>query len=464
MTPSLIAGSFRDPSGFVYTRDGALLRQVNRCFGDEFDAFVASGLYDELVDAELLIPHRVAPLALAARDEAHAVLEPEQVPFISYPYEWAFGQLRDAALLTLEIQRRALARGFTLRDASAYNVQFRGARPVFIDTLSFERHRDGRPWSAYKQFCEHFLAPLALMSRRDVRLGHLLRRFLDGVPLELASAMLPVSSWASVGLLIHVHLHARAQRRYEDASVASVAKGRAIGTTALGALVNSLDATVRDLQWKPEGTTWADYTSDTNYTDQAARAKRDLVARFLEHARPATVWDLGANTGDYSRLARQSARTVISFDIDPAAVERNYLRARADGDRGLLPLLMDITNPSPAQGWGHAERMSLAERGPADVVMALALVHHLAIGGNVPLASIARCFAGLGERLIIELVPKADSQVQRLLRNRPDIFPEYTREGFERAFLERFRILEVQPVEGSERWLYMMVRREESTS
>jgi SAM-dependent methyltransferase len=302
------------------------------------------------------------------------------------------------------------------------------------------------------------------MSRRDVRLGHLLRRFLDGVPLELASAMLPVSSWASVGLLIHVHLHARAQRRYEDASVASVAKGRAIGTTALGALVNSLDATVRDLQWKPEGTTWADYTSDTNYTDQAARAKRDLVARFLEHARPATVWDLGANTGDYSRLARQSARTVISFDIDPAAVERNYLRARADGDRGLLPLLMDITNPSPAQGWGHAERMSLAERGPADVVMALALVHHLAIGGNVPLASIARCFAGLGERLIIELVPKADSQVRRLLRNRPDIFPEYTREGFERAFLERFRILEVQPVEGSERWLYMMVRRQESAS
>ena len=457
----VVAGSFRDPSGFVFRRGETILRQVNRCFAEEFDAFMASGLYEELVAGELLVPHRGAPLGLAPRSEAYAVLEPELLPFISYPYEWAFGQLHAAALLTLDIQRRALQRGFSLRDASAYNVQFRGARPVFIDTLSFERHREGRPWSAYKQFCEHFLVPLALMSRRDVRLGQLLRRFLDGIPLELGSSMLPAGTWLRPGMLLHVHLHAKAQRRYGDASVSRVAKGRTMATSALLGLVASLEATIRGLRWSAAGTTWADYVSDNNYSERAAGAKRAIIARYVATMRPEVVWDVGANTGEYSRIAREVASTVVAFDLDPAAVEINFQRARTDGDTGLLPLLMDITNPSPAQGWGLAERMSLAERGPADLVMALALVHHLAIAGNVPLPNVARFLATLGPGLIVEFVPKADSQVRRLLLNRPDIFPDYTKDGFERAFAQCFHVRSVDSVEGSERVLYLMERRED---
>jgi hypothetical protein len=192
-----VEGSFRDPGGFVYTRGDTLFRQVNSSFRQPFEAFMGSGLYEELVGDGLLIPHERVGLELSATDDAYAVLRPERVAFISYPYEWSFGQLQDAAILTLEIQKRALARGFTLRDNSAYNIQFQAGKPVLIDTLSFEPHVDGKPWDAYRQFCEHFLVPLALMSTRDVRCGTLLRTYLDGIPLDLGSRLLPRRTWLS---------------------------------------------------------------------------------------------------------------------------------------------------------------------------------------------------------------------------------------------------------------------------
>jgi ribosomal protein L11 methylase PrmA len=380
------------------------------------------------------------------------------VHFISYPYEWSFGQLKDAALMTLELQERALSRGMTLRDASAYNVQFEAGGPVFIDTLSFEPRKEGAPWSAYRQFCEHFLVPLALMSRVDIDLGALQRSNIDGIPLELGNQLLGGRSWRSLGLLFHVRLHAMAQRRYRDKAPSGKA-ARSVTLATVQGLVRSLRSLIERLDWNPGGTEWADYTTDNNYSAEAAQAKQALVTGMLRRRSPATVWDLGANTGDYSRAARTVAARVVSFDIDPAAVERNYRRVRADGETGILPLRMDLTNPSPALGWAHRERQSLEERGPADALLALALVHHLAIGHNLPLERIADGFARLGRALVIEFVPKSDSQVQRMLRSRPDIFPSYTREGFEAAFLKSFAIEAVEPVSGSERVLYLMVPR-----
>lgn len=455
-----VEGSFRDPSGFVYTRDGTLYRQVNQAFREPFEAFLASGLYDELAEADLLIPHRAERLALAASGEAYAVLAPERLGFISYPYEWCFGQLRDAALLTLELQERSLRRGFTLRDASSYNVQFRNGRPIFIDTLSFEPWEAGRPWAAYKQFCEHFLVPLALMARRDIRCGALLRNYLEGIPLDLGSRLLPPRTWLRPGLLLHLHLHATAQGRYAGASVGTRARGRSMSRDAMLGLVGSLRRTTEQLDWLPVGTQWAEYVTDNTYTVAASEAKRETVMRWLRGVEARIVWDLGANTGEYSRAAREVAPTVVAFDLDPAAVERNYRVVRADHQIGLLPLLLDLTNPSPAQGWDHRERLSLEQRGPADVALALALVHHLAIGHNLPLERIARTLARLGRWLVIEFVPKTDSQVKRLLRNRPDIFPGYTRDGFEESFRRHFTIEEVEILPESERELYLMRRCE----
>jgi hypothetical protein len=454
-----VGASFRDPAGFVFESGGRLYRQINRSFAEEFDAFVGGGLYDRLVRDGLLIPHverALSDVASPAPALAHRVVEPERIGFVSYPYEWCFSQLKDAALATLSIQTIALEHGFSLRDASAFNIQFHRGRPVLIDTLSFERYREGEPWVAYRQFCQHFLAPLALAARVDARLPLLARPFIDGIPLDLASRALPAASRLSPALMIHIHLHARSQRRFASSTTI---KKRRVSRLALRGLVDSLAGAVNRLHWTPAGTEWGDYYDQTNYTDAARDRKADVIREFVIQTAPSTVWDLGANTGEFSRAAADRGIATVAFDVDPAAVEKNYRRVREKKETDILPLVMDLTNPSPALGWDHDERASLAGRGPADLVLALALIHHLAISNNVPLSRVARFFARLGRMLVVEFVPKSDSQVQRLLATRADVFPDYHRAGFEAAFAGHFETVDVRAVEGSERSLYLMRRR-----
>lgn len=415
-----------------------------------------SGLYDKLVKAGLLIPHVEVDQPPAETELFHKIIQPERVQFISYPYEWSFNQLKDAALATLSIQRRALKVGMSLKDASAYNIQFVRGKATLIDTLSFEIYKEGQPWVAYRQFCQHFLAPLALMALRDVRLNQLLRVYIDGVPLDLASGLLPSKTRLNFGLLTHIHLHAGAQKRYSGADVKS--RAATMSKQAMTGLIDSLDSTVRNLEWRPGGTEWGNYYEITNYSDAAFEHKKQLVRNWSARIKPALVWDLGANQGVFSRVAAENGAFVVSSDIDPTAVEQNYRQAKTEKMENILPLLLDLTNPSPSIGWANEERDSFGGRGPADMLLALALIHHLAISNNVPLLQIADFFAGLGTWLVIEFVPKADSQVQKLLVSREDIFPNYTPEGFEAAFQQRFRIAEAINVRESERTLYLMER------
>jgi len=452
----LVPGSFRDPHGFVYRHNGVVLRQVNERGRGDYDALMRSGLYETLTSRGELIPHEELEVSAAARPGAYRVLRPEQIPFISYPYEWSFGQLKDAALLTLRLQKAAMDVGLSLRDATSYNVQFHHGRPVWIDTLSFEPLIEGRPWVAYRQFCEFFLAPLALMGQTDVRLQQLLRGYIDGIPIDLAARLLPRTTYLKAGLLTHVHLHGAAQRRHAGSGTPAAKSPPRMSLTALRGLVDSLDRTVQALDWTPTGTVWADYYTDTNYTESAFAHKQALVEQAIDRVAPETVWDLGANDGTFSRLASRKKIRTLAFDVDPAAVEKNYRRVRDDRDEFLLPLLLDLTNPPGGFGWANQERMALTERGPADLVIALALVHHLAIGHNVPLPQVAQFLASLGRTLVVEFVPKADSQVQRMLASRDDIFDGYTQEGFETAFGRWFQILDRTPVGDSQRRLYTM--------
>lgn len=452
-----LSSSFRDPSGFLFQRNGLLLRQVNQVYRENYDMLISSGLYERLVKARKLVPHQEVDASPLQPELAYRVIQPERLAFISYPYEWSFSQLRDAALLTLSIQKTALEAGMSLKDASAYNIQFHNGRPVLIDTLSFEKYPEGKPWVAYKQFCQHFLAPLALASLRDIRLVQMLRVYIDGIPLNLASHLLPGRTRLNFGLLAHIHLHASAQQKYAGQGVRG--QEAQVSKTGLIGLIDSLEKTVRTLKWQPAGTEWGDYYDDTNYSRSAFDKKADMVKDYLERVQPKQVWDLGANTGVFSRIAAQMGALAVSADIDPAAVDKNYREMRKNKETNLLPLLLDLTNPSPSLGWSNEERDSLAQRGPADVVMALALIHHLAISNNVPLEDTAAYFARLGQWLIIEFVPKSDSQVQRLLASREDIFSRYQREGFEQAFQTSFEIRDCQPIEGSERLLYLMERK-----
>ena len=478
------SASFRDPSGFIFYRDGIPYRQVSARFAGEWDAFLSSGLYDRLAADGLLLPHEEVPPDQALTPDAHAVIKPKAVEFISYPYEWSFGQLKDAALLTLRAQALAVERGFTLRDASAFNVQFVEGAPILIDSLSFEPAEAGRPWDAYRQFCQHFLAPLALIAYRDPRLALLLREFVDGIPLDLAAGLLPIRTRLNLGIASHIHLHARAQARSreaaprvrplaehanDDASPAAHAGragtgvtgrgGQRIGQTGRLAILDSLRSTIEKLDWDPQGTTWSGYTRVTSYSETAAASKLAIVERFLRESSGRWVWDLGANTGEFSRLAARLGRSALALDGDAAAVEQAYRQAKRDGEKAVLPLVVDLSSPSPALGWALRERRSILERANADVVVALALVHHLAIGNNVPLEAIAEFFAALGPELIVEFVPKEDPMVAGMLAHRRDVFVDYTIDGFRAAFVPSFTIANEARVGDSARTLFLMRRR-----
>lgn len=450
-----LASSFRDPSGFLFYQDNQIFRQVNLIYKSDYDLLMSSGLYKKLVDEHLLIEHKeVTDQQTSDLANCYKIIQPTKIPFISYPYEWSFSQLKDAALLTLKIQKIAIEHNMSLKDSSAYNVQFLKGKPIFIDTLSFEALRQDRPWVAYKQFCQHFLVPLALMSRTDIRLNKLASIFIDGVPLDLASRLLPARTKLNFSILAHLHLHAQSQQHFANKKI-NQAKIKMSKLALLG-LIDSLQSTVTKLSWRPDGTQWADYYNDTNYTSQSMKEKADLVERLIAKVKPKGVWDLGANDGRFSRVCSQLKIPAIAFDIDPSAVEQNYRIVKKDKETNILPLISDLTNPSPGIGWANNERDSLINRGPTDCALALAIIHHLAISNNLPFSKIAEFMAQICQSLIIEFVPKDDSQVQRLLQNREDIFPNYQQEVFEKEFLEHFQIQETIKIKGTSRTLYLM--------
>lgn len=448
--------SFRDPSGFIFRSAGQVYRAVNELYRDHYETLISSGLYDELCKAGLLISHSEIKSKPVEAPTAFKVILPEQIPFISYPHEWCFSALRDAALLTLAIQRASLKKGMTLKDASAYNVQFLNGKPIFIDTLSFEKIRPGESWVAYRQFCEHFLAPLLLMAKLDVSLGRLLQLNIDGIPLELVVKLLPFRSFLSPRLFFHVYLHAKSKKRYSEKI--NVKKVGQVSPNALHGLIDSLEGAVRGLKLAPPDTEWRDYYQNTNYSAKALEAKENIIEELVSFASPKCVWDLGSNNGAFSRIAAKHAM-VLSIDGDPSAVELNYLNMQRAREGNLLPLIMDLSNLNGGFGFEGRERGSLFERGEADLILALALIHHLAISANLPLSKIARFMRRCGKALIIEFVPKEDSQVKRLLSSRADIFTDYTQPSFEREFNSYFEIVRKVPVIESCRTIYYMIGR-----
>jgi hypothetical protein len=450
-----LSSSFRDPSGFLFFQDGSIYRQINQSYKENYDHLMSSGLYESLVNAGLLIPHQEVGIDYARTDNAYKIIKPELISFISYPYEWCFSQLKDAALTTLKIHKIALESDMVLKDGSAYNIQFIKGKPVLIDTLSFDKYREGETWVAYRQFCQHFLIPLALMSYKDIRLNQLLRIYIDGIPLDLGSLLLPFRTRLKFSILSHIHLQAKSQAHFADKAEVNTS-GRKMSRLAFRALAESLESAIKKLKWRPKGTEWGDYYDDTNYSSDAFQEKKQRITEFLDKIGPQVVWDLGANTGFFSRIASDLGIQTFSFDIDPACVEKNYLECGKKEETHILPLVIDLANPSPGIGWENQERMSFLERGPADTVLALALIHHLAISNNLPLDRIANFFSKVCRSLIIEFVPKNDSQVKRLLVVREDVFPDYTQESFERSFGNYFSIQSSVKIENTERTLYLM--------
>ncbi len=452
----ILPSSFRDKSGFLFYREGSLYRQVNISYKENYELLMNSGIYDLLVKNKLLIPHTEVKIDSEQKNIAYKIINPQSIPFISYPYEWCFSQLKDAALLTLKIQKIIFEHGMTLKDASAYNIQFKNGKAIFIDTLSFEKYHDDEPWLAYKQFCQHFLATLALMSYKDVRLNQLFRVYVDGIPLDFASKLLPFLSYFNFSLLSHIHFHSKSQKHFENKPIDTSAY-KMKRTSFLG-LIDNLESAIKNLKWKPKGSEWTNYYEKTNYSSTAHNHKKQIIDNFLNELKPKNVWDFGANEGIFSRIASNKGIQTISFDNDPAAVEKNYIECCKRNDTKILPLLLDMTNPSPGIGWQNMERMSLSERSNADTIFVLALIHHLVISNNLPFYKIAGYFSSLCDTLIIEFIPKTDYQLQKLLLTRKDIFTDYTQDFFEKEFCSFFTIQHSVKIKDSDRYIYLMRR------
>ncbi|OGL53129.1 hypothetical protein A3K55_01220 [Candidatus Shapirobacteria bacterium RBG_13_44_7] len=445
-------GSYRDPDGFVFLRGGEVFRQVNMSYKDDYDWLMSSGLYSKLTKEEWLVAHK--EVEKGKGEGGYKIIKPEQIPFISYPYEWCFSQLKEAALLTLKIELICLEHGMSLKDASAYNIQFVGTKPILIDSLSFEKYKENQPWVAYRQFCQHFLAPLALMATKDIRLGELMKIYIDGLPLDLTERLLPVAAFLDLGILGHIKLNARAQ----GTQIKKPERELKLSKRSLLSLIRHLYSTVEKLRLKRVKTEWGNYYQETNYSKKAFGDKQRLVKKYLLKTRAKKVIDLGANSGVFSKIAADIGAETVSVDIDPLAVEKNYKNFRKGKDK-ILPLVVDLTNPSPALGWENLERKAFLDRAGVETVMALALIHHLVIGHNLSFEMIAKSLARMGKYLIVEFIPKEDSKVQILLQNREDIFDNYSEKFFEDIFKKFFKILDSQKIKDSKRIIYLMERR-----
>ena len=458
--------SYRDRNGAVFYKDGRVLRRLSprawenweRLRGTPF--FEAASADERIVETWDVDPADADPAASASEG---GVIEHARIPFISYPYEWSFGMLKDAALLHLGLMREALGADMILKDSSAYNIQWQGVHPVFIDIPSFEPLRPGEPWVGYRQFCELFLYPLMLEAYKGGDYKPWLRGRLDGIPADEMRKLMSWRDFLRSGVLLHVVAQSTLQRRYSDSNqnVRGALAEAGFGKALIQRNVEKLIGLVSKLAPPGAKTEWSDYDRTHSYDEAEARRKIEFVRKAAASRRWRLAWDLGCNTGTFSRIVDEHADYVVAMDGDRMAIEHLYQREKAGaGSKSILPLVVNLADASPNQGWLGAERKGLAERGRPELTLCLALVHHIVISANIPLASFIRWLAGLGTSLVIEFVGRDDEMVQTLLANREDQYDDYHPETFRALLAAHFDIQDEQDLKGGKRRIYFATARQ----
>jgi ribosomal protein L11 methylase PrmA len=448
-------GSFRDPSAYVLSSGERIFRAVTDEAWRNFQLFKSSGACDDLQTRGWIIATEDDGVRHAEHG-GRRLFEHPKLAFVSYPYEWPFALLKRAALLHLDIHLRALDFGFTLSDASAYNVQFIGVTPIFIDVASFVPYREGDYWAGHRQFVDQFVNPLLLRALFGVSANAWYRGAMEGLPTpDVARLIDPVRRWLAPNVLVNITLPDLLQRRARRNGDPGTSPSKPLPKTALRFMLQRLRRWMSRLEPKgAEPSPWQGYEADNSYSGGDEERKRAFVAQFSLATRPARTCDVGCNTGYYAEVLLQSgARSVIGFDSDTGALEQAVSRASM-AQLNFLPLFSDAANPSPAQGWSETERFGLHARVKADAMIALAIIHHLAIARNIPLASAVEWLTGLAPRGVIEFVPKSDPMIQRMLRLRADIFADYGKEQFEAALSRHGQIARALELSPGGRTLY----------
>lgn len=463
-------GSFRDRDSRVVVTGDAIYRALSPEGAEDWDALAATPLLETLVSrGDLVATDEVDADRLEAAGSATGtdllptgvdrVLEHERIPFVSYPYEWTFSMLQDAALLQLDLGIATIENGLNLKDATPYNVQFRGAKPVFIDVGSFEQLPEGEPWVGYRQFCMLYLYPLLFQAHKDLPFHPWLRGSIDGIEPIDAIKVFSLFDRLRRGVFMHTSVHARLDRRANRSGpgeAAANAKKRQTKPEQNRAMMGGLRRLVSKLRWKAGETSWSGYRQDNTYSDEDDRAKQEFVAAVAAAEQPALTWDMGCNDGAYSRISAEHSDLVIAFDFDHATVEALYRSLREEGNTKILPLVSNLADPSPALGWRGLERKTLADRGAPDLMLALALIHHVSISANIPIADFLQWARDLGTTLLIEFPKRTDPMVEALLANKHEgANPDYELGNFERELDRRFTVERREELPSGDRVLFL---------
>jgi hypothetical protein len=450
---SKLPSSYRDRDGFIFKHYEKYYRCIKHSYHEHFQHLLQSGLYKDLCEKKWLLSHTEITEGFELAETCATIILPEQISLITYPYEWSFLMWQDAALMTLQIAKESLDKGMMLKDATPFNIQFVNGSPIFIDTLSFEKYTGEKPWIAYRQFCECFLAPILLQQYCHAEAGKYFMVYPDGIPLEILISMLPKRAKWNLHTYLHIYLQADIKITKRKDSIKAV---RTFSKQKMLLLLNGLISYVSKLRVKKSSSAWDNYYAETILSEKYLQEKTRLVQSFLSNISFSSIIDLGANDGHFSLLYKNTGKQIVAVDGDTNCINELYLKIHQQKITNILPLVNTLHTPSPAIGWNNAERTSFGERVKADVVLALALVHHLAIAGNVPLEFIADWLSAMGKYLLIEFVPKTDAKVQLLLQNRVDIFDEYTVADFEQVFSKKYKVLLQEKIAGTDRILYLM--------
>ncbi len=443
--------SFRDPSGFVFEKDEILYRQVNQVYARHFDLLIQSGLHEVLIKKHQLIPHIEINENLTGLSEHYKTIQPEFIQIISYPYEWSFAQLKDAALLTLEIMLEAIDHGMILKDATPYNIQFVFGRAVFIDTLSFEKYDESMPWTAYRQFCECFLNPLILAQYSAMPVSKIYQAYPDGIPADVTRSILPFKARFNLGNYLHIYLPASVNGKNSSAEIE-------FSKAKLLRIIQHLTSTIKPLETRSQKkSSWKNYYTQTILSPEYLEEKKDIVKSFTEDIKVESAIDLGSNDGFFSYLLAASF-PVIAVDGDDDCISALHISAKKSGEK-ILPLCIDLINPPGESGWNNDERPGFLERVNPDLFIALALIHHLCIGKNLSFKRVVEFFRRVNTYLIIEFIPLEDEKVSEMIAERENIFGWYNQEAFENEFGKYFLIEKRTQVGNTGRLLYRMRKK-----
>jgi len=456
------SNSLYDPSGFVYQNQGRVFRVILRQAEKDWQHFVKSGLFLKLQEKKYLQPSEILPLQNCDYKEAVAFIEHKKIPCISYPYEWSFSMLRDAALFHLDVLYQCIQEGFITKDGSSYNIQFLGVNPIFIDLLSFIPYKGSSPWLGFTQFCQLFLFPLFISSYKRIPFQPWLKNELEGIDVFTTRRFFSLADILKPGLFSNVFLGAQFQKRFsqqKESLFDQISSARVINERTIGSLILRLQKTIKSLPLPKLPSLWEKYEEDNIYNIKDRKAKHQFVSEVVGIVRPTLILDLGTNRGEY--VIPQSSRSnyIVAVDNDYQAIDSLYQRLKNKGIKNILPLVEDIVNPSPPGGWNLRQHQSFFSRLKPDIVLALALIHHIVVRNNIPLKNFVEWIVKLSPNLVIEFITKKDPMLRVLLKEKEDVYFDYNVEAFEKYLSQRGKIIKKHKLSSNSRILYFFRRQ-----